>query len=376
MTQPDIIIIGAGMAGASAGYGLVDHARVTILEQETVPGYHTTGRSAAFYAETYGNDRVRRLTTASKRFFEAPPAGFAPTPLVRERGALFIARPDQEDALDALFEARRRALPSVRRVGADFITARVPAIRPEYAVAGVWDPECRDIDVHALHQGYLGGFRARGGTLLTDAPVTGITRKGGRFMVRTRDGTVLTADLIVNAAGAWGDHVGALAGAMPVGLIPKRRTVILFPGSGGLTRGDWPLVLDAEDRFYFKPESGRVLASPGDATPMTAQDVQPDELDVALTVDRIERVLDIKVPRIENRWAGLRTFAPGDAPVVGPDPDLPGFFWFVGQGGYGIQTAPAMSAFIAGLVLNGRVPEWLGQFGVHADLYAPRRLAA
>ncbi len=376
MAQTEILIIGAGMAGASAGYGLAGHARVTVLEQEHIPGYHTTGRSAAFYAETYGNEAVRRLTTASKAFFEAPSEGFTDTPLVRDRGALFVARDDQRAALDALFDAKHRVLPSVTRVDSDFIAARVPQIRPGYAAAGVWDPECRDIDVHAVHQSFLKAFRARGGRLVTDAPVVALERRAGRWHAMTKDGASFSADIVINAAGAWADGVAAMAGAAPAGLTPKRRTVVLFVAEGGLARNDWPLVLDVEDKFYFKPESGRVLASPGDATPMAPQDVQPDEIDVALTVDRVERVLDCKISRIENKWAGLRTFAPDDAPVVGEDPDAPGFFWFAGQGGYGIQTAPAMSALIAGLVREGCVPDSLQEFGVETGLYMPQRFRA
>jgi len=372
-SRPEILIIGAGMAGASAGYGLAGNAAVTMLEQEDVPGYHTTGRSAAFYAETYGNELVRRLTSASKSFFLDPPDGFTDTKLVHDRGALFVAREDQRASLSALFEAKHGVLPSVRRVDRDFIIAHVPLIRPDYAVEGVWDPECRDIDVHALHQSFLAGFRGRGGRIVTNARVVEIRRGAQGWRVITEDGREFGADIVINAAGAWADQVAEMAGAEPVGLVPKRRTVIIFPASGGLARSDWPLVLDADDRFYFKPETGRVLATPGDATPMPPQDVQPDELDVALTIDRVERVLSCPVTRIENKWAGLRTFAPDNVPVVGEDPDLHGFFWFAGQGGYGIQTAPAMSALIAGLVKDGFEPEWLNAFGVRAADYAPAR---
>ena len=361
------------MGGASAGYGLAGDASVTILEQEEIPGYHTTGRSAAFYAETYGNELVRRLTTASKAFFLDPPPDFTDARLVHDRGALFLARPDQHAALSALYEAKHRVLPSVRHVDRDFIIDRVPSIRPDYAVEGVWDSECRDIDVHALHQSFLAGFRVRGGQMVNNARVDTIRRAGSRWRVRTQDGRDFDADFIINAAGAWADIVAGLAGAEPLGLVPKRRTVILFPAAGGLERADWPLVLDSEDRFYFKPETGRVLATPGDATPMPPQDVQPDEMDVALTIDRVQRVLTCPVERVESKWAGLRTFAPDNAPVVGEDPDVPGFFWFAGQGGYGIQTAPAMSALISGLVLENRVPAWLGDFGVEASFYAPGR---
>lgn len=373
----DVLIIGAGIAGASAAYGLAAPGRrVIVLEQEEIAGYHTTGRSAAFFAETYGNEAVRRLTTASKDFFLTPPAGFSEVPLVRERGALFIARADQRASLAALYAEKHAVLPSVTEVDAGFIRDHVPLIRRDYAVAGVWDPECRDIDVHALHQGFLRHLRRMGGRVVTDARVVALDHANDQWRAETAAGGIYHAPIVINAAGAWGDRVAALAGAAPVGLIPKRRTVAILPAPAGLAHDGWPLVLDADDQFYFKPESGRILTSPGDATPMPPQDVQPDLEDVATAVARVEAVIDARFQRVESKWAGLRTFAPDETPVVGRDPLLPGFFWFVGQGGYGMQTAPAMSALIAGLVTAGAVPEALAAHGVTAALYDPARFTA
>ncbi|RIK93244.1 MAG: FAD-dependent oxidoreductase [Proteobacteria bacterium] len=375
MEEADFLIIGAGIAGASAGYGLASHGRVLLLEQEAVPGYHTTGRSAAFFAETYGNEAVRRLTTAAKDFFLAPPDGFADGPLVRNRGALFIAGEAQLAALDALYTDKRRTLATVTRVDARFIAEKLPLIRPRAAVAGVWDPECRDIDVHALHQGFLRGLRRRGGRVLTHARVTALEYANGRWRAACADGREARAPVVVNAAGAWGDKVAAMAGVKPVGLVAKRRTVIIIPAPPQMAGNDWPLTLDVEDKFYLKPESGRILASPGDATPMEPQDVQPDEMDVANAVHRLEAAFDLAVERVERKWAGLRTFAPDETPVVGADPMVPNFYWFVGQGGFGMQTAPALSALIEGLVIDGQAPASLQAFGVEADTYAPGRFS-
>lgn len=375
----DVLIIGAGIAGASAAYGLARHAaggrpcKIVILEQERVAGYHTTGRSAAFFAETYGNEAVRRLTTASKDFFLNPPPGFSDGPLVRDRGALYIARADQRERLRALYDEKHAVLPSVARVDAAFLRARVPLLRPGYAVAGVSDPDCRDIDVHALHQGFLRQMQRAGGRVVTDARVVALVHRDGCWHATTASGAVYAAPVVVNAAGAWADAVAALAGARTVGLVPKRRTITILPAPPALAHDGWPLVLDADDRFYFKPESGRILASPGDETPMPPQDVQPDLEDVAATVARVEAVLETTFRRVERKWAGLRTFAPDDTPIVGMDPDRPGFFWFAGQGGYGMQTAPAMSMLLAGLLTTGRVPAALAAFGIVAPLYDPAR---
>lgn len=376
MSTADFLIIGAGIAGASAGYALAAHGRVVVVDQETVAGYHTTGRSAAFFAETYGNAAVRCLTSASKAFFQAPPDGFTDTPLVRPRGALFIAQEAQLPSLERLYADKRRALPSVVRVDGGFIKSRMPLVRDAYAAAGIWDPDCRDIDVHALHQGFLKHLKRHGGTLRLGAGVAALSRHGPDWRALLEDGSSITAPVVINAAGAWADRLAALAGVGAVGLAPKRRTIITFPAPGALAHDCWPLVLDVDDQFYLKPEAGRVLASPGDATPMPPQDVQPDELDVALAAHRLEAAFHFRVGRIERKWAGLRTFAPDDTPVAGADPHEPGFFWFAGQGGFGMQTAPAMAALLEGLVTTGAAPSALQGFGVTAPLLSPARFAA
>ncbi len=374
MTQYDILIVGAGIAGASAGYFLAGHGSVCVIEGEDQPGYHTTGRSAAFFVESYGNIHIRPLTRASRALFTAPPEGFTDSPLLRDRGALYIARADQQPRLEALANELAGTVADISLRSAEEIRAQVPCLREGYAVAGLYEPDARDIDVHALHQGFLKGLRARGGKVRTHARLTGLARQGGHWLAETTAGPI-TASVVVNAAGAWGDEVAGLAGAQAVGLTPMRRTIIILPAPEGVDVSNWPLVVDVDEDFYFKPESGRILASPADETPMPPCDVQPDEIDIAIAVDRLQKATTLAVPRIERRWAGLRTFAPDRVPVVGWDPQVGDFFWFVGQGGYGIQTAPAMGELIAGLLVHGAVPEALAANGVTAAPYDPARFA-
>lgn len=369
--QADFLIIGAGIAGASAGYFLSRHGKVLVLERETTPGYHTTGRSAAFYAPSYGNDNVRPLTLASRGFFDAPPKGFTDTPLLHDRGALYVARADQQAALDTFFDALHAFTPNVERLDAGAVTARCPVLRDGYAAAGIFEPDCFDIDVNALHQGFLRGLHHNGGRVLVSAEALRITPHGGGWQVATPDGAV-TAPVLVNAAGAWADEVAVRAAVAPLGMRPLRRTVVMLPAPDGYDPA-WPLVLDVDDDFYFKPESGQMLTSPGDETPALPGDVQPEEMDIAITMDRIATATDIPVNRIESRWAGLRTFAPDRTPVAGFDPDAPGFFWFVGQGGYGIQTAPMMGRLAESLIVEGVMPGELSQYNVVKQTYAPGR---
>ncbi|EWY37721.1 FAD-dependent oxidoreductase [Skermanella stibiiresistens SB22] len=383
MTSCDFLIIGAGIAGASAAFELSAQGRVILLERESRPGYHSTGRSAALYTETYGNAAIRSLTVGSRPFFDATVvSGFSEHPVLTPRGVLLVGREEQLASLDEAFAAGSRLTPTIRRLDADAALAMAPMLRPDQVAGAVWEPDAMDMDVHAIHQGYLRGARARGAEVVTDAELTGLTRRDGVWRAETRTGTetrTWTAPWVVNAAGAWADGVAALAGLRPMGLTPKRRTAITFdptpiPAEANLK--DWPMVCDVDESFYFKPEGGRLLGSPADATPVEPCDIQPEELDIALAVDRIERAALFKVRRITHRWAGLRTFAPDMTPVVGPDPEAEGFFWLAGQGGYGIQTAPGMARTAAGLLTSGAVPEDLAALGVNAVDLAPERLRA
>jgi D-arginine dehydrogenase len=379
MTSWDFLIIGGGIAGASAAFELAAAGRVVLIERESQPGYHSTGRSAALYSETYGNSTIRALTVGSRPFHDtAMASGFSEHPVLTPRGMLLIGRDDQRASLERSFQAGSVLTPTVRMLNDAETLKLAPMLRPDYVVGAVWEPDAMDMDVHAIHHGYLRGLRARGGQIVTGAELMGLTRHDGLWHAETRAGNH-SAPWIVNAAGAWADAVAALAGLAPVGLVPKRRTAITFDPTPIPEQADlphWPMVCDVDETFYFKPEGGRLLASPADETPSEPCDAQAEELDVALTVDRIERASLFSIRRISHRWAGLRTFAPDKSPVVGPDPAAQGFFWLAGQGGYGIQTAPAMARTAAGLLTSGRVPEDLAALGVTASGLAPERLRA
>jgi D-arginine dehydrogenase len=375
MTAADILVIGGGIAGASAAYEMAAAAKVILLERESHCGYHATGRSAASFTENYGTAMVRRLAMAGRSFFETPPAGFAEHPLVRPRGMITIARTDQIDALDDELARAQRFLPSMRRMDVEEALSLVPVLRADYLAGAIFEPDSRDIDVHGLHQGYLKALKARGGVIVTDAEVEAIERNGGEWSVRTRAGD-FTGARLVNAAGAWADEIARKAGAQPVGLTPKRRTAFTIDAPAGAVIADWPLVNDVGAAFYFKPDAGQLLVSPADAAPSPPTDAQADEYELALGIDRLERATSIPVRKINRKWAGLRTFAGDGNPVVGEDPLIRGFFWLAGQGGYGFKTAPALSRIIAGLILTGALPDEATARGLTAEEMSPGRFSA
>ena len=360
------------MAGASAAAHLALDRRVLVLEREGQPGYHSTGRSAALFSTIYGSEPVRALSRASHAFFYAPPAGFAEAPLVRPRAAMHIANAEQAERL-----ARYAALPDVaqvsRKLSRDEALALCPILRADQLHSALVEREAADVDVHGLHQGYLRLLRERGGTLLTDRAVESLHPEGGRWILRS-GGEEYAAPIVINAAGAWADAIAGLAGVAPIGLQPMRRTAILVEPPPGAEIDDWPMVIDADESFYFKPDAGLILLSPADETPMDPCDVQPDEWDVAVAVDRVETATTLKITRVKHRWAGLRSFVADRAPVAGFDADAPGFFWLAGQGGYGIQTAPALSRVAAALTLGQPIPDDIAAHGVNAADLAPARL--
>jgi D-arginine dehydrogenase len=372
----DAVVVGAGIAGASAAAALAERLpRVLLLEREAQPGYHTTGRSAALLTPFYGNEIVRRLNLAGAAFYRAPPEGFADAPLLGPRGALYVAREDQREQLRAEFEAVRPLCPEVRALSGDQAWDLVPALRPGHAAAAFLDPTAADMDVGAILHAFLRRFKALGGTLRTGGEVLALGRGGEGWVVETRGGGAVTAPALVNAAGAWADALAAMAGLAPLGIVPKRRTAILVAPPEGRDPRGWPVVADVGEEWYVKPDAGKLLCSPADETPVEPCDAQPDEYDVAVCVDRVERALDLRVRRVEHKWAGLRCFAPDKTPVAGEDPRAPGFHWLAGQGGYGIMTAPVLAAVTARNVAGGLLPEWLERAGgVDAAALGPARL--
>lgn len=373
MERADVIVIGAGMAGASAAFELAERASVMLLEREDRPGYHTTGRSAAVFAPAYGNRAIRRLTAASRAFYESGMDGLAESDVLSPRGELLIARSDQLEALDRTEAMLAAESDGLERLDADALLARLPVLRPGYAEAALADVSARDMDVAAIHQAYLKGFRRRGGKIEVNAEVTAFRQLAKGFEVESRVG-VFQAEVVVNAAGAWADEIAALADAARIGLVPKRRTAFVFDPERVIDPA-WPLVIDVDEQFYFKPEAGLMLGSLADETPSPPTDAQPEELDVALAVDRIEKATVFGIRRIPRRWAGLRSFVHDKTPVVGFDPGLAGFFWLAGQGGYGIQTAPAMARVAAALVERRELPADIAATGLERAHLAPGRWA-
>jgi D-arginine dehydrogenase len=339
--------------------------RVVLIEAEEAAGYHTTGRSAAMWILNYGPPDVRVLTGLSREFFEHPPPGFTDSPLLHQRSSLVLASEDQREAM-AAFKASAK---DIRAIRPEEARALVPALRPGYAVEATLEEDAFDMDVATLHAGFLRQLRAAGGTLALRHRSSRIERRNGRWEVETSGNSVFRAEIVVNAAGAWGDEVALQAGVATLGLVPKRRTgAIIDPAPWRVA--DWPMVCDVGQTWYARAEARtRLMVSPADETPMHAHDVQPEELDVAIAIDRMQQALDIEVHRVERSWAGLRTFTPDGSLAFGWAAEVPGFFWCVGQGGYGIQTSPAAGQLVAD-VIAGRDP---GPAGTILDRADPKR---
>lgn len=370
----DFIVVGAGMAGSSLAYELSRAARVCIVEGEERPGIHATGRSAALFAPSYGGREIRSLTRASRAFFDRPPPGFSEHPLLQTRGCLYIARADQRARLTETVAEIRASGGEVAFVSTDQALERVPLLRRSYLAAAAFDGDATDIDVHAVHQGFLRGARASGARLVTGTRATPIRREGGVWALDLV-GERVTAPVLIDAAGAWADEVAQACGARPVGLRALRRTALLVEPPAGVDISAWPAVIDADEEFYFKPDAGKLLLSPADETPDLPGDAHPRDLDMAVAVDRVEAALDIEVRRVTHSWAGLRTFSADRAPVLGFDPEVSGFFWCAGQGGYGIQTAPAMARAAAALAQNEPLPRDIAAEGLAARDLSPARFA-
>ena len=377
----DALVVGGGIAGVSAAHFLADAgASVVVAEAEPQLAHHSTGRSAAQLIGNYGTPAVRPLTVASRPLLEDPPGELGDrvdAPLLHRRPVLTVADRDRMDRLAAQVEVGRAGGVDVSLIGPDEAIARVPSLSRGWVAGASWEPDTYDIDVAGLHQAFVRGLRRRGGTILPTAPITSLSpvspgtgpSAGWRVTAGPHE---LTATVVVNAAGAWGDEVAARAGVRPVGLEPRRRSVFMVAGRPEWR--SWPLVADVDHLFYFKPDGPQLLCSPADQTPVRPHDARPDETAVALAIDRINAATTLGLRSVRSSWAGLRTFAPDESMVIGPDPEVPGFVWLVGQGGTGIQTAPAAGMLAAALALGRPVPPALAAAGLDLAALLPDRL--
>ncbi|MGP6425417.1 NAD(P)/FAD-dependent oxidoreductase [Pseudomonas pharyngis] len=375
MSHADFIIIGGGIAGASTGFWLSQHGKVVVLERESHPAYHATGRSAALFTAAYGTPQVRALTQASREFFDHPPSGFCEHPLLTPRGEMTVDFTGDAAELNNQYLSAKATVPQMQLLSADEACARLPILRREKVHGAIYDPTASDIDTDALHQGYLRGIRRNNGQVQTDCEVLGLSRDAdGIWQVQT-NGQTFSAPVVINAAGAWADKIAALAGARPLGLQPKRRAAFIFAGPEGVDIHHWPMLVSLDESFYMKPDAGMFLGSPANADPVEPHDVQPEELDIAMGIYQIEEATTLTIRRPTRTWAGLRSFVADGDLLSGFDPQVPGLFWVAAQGGYGIQTSPAMGQASAALVRGESLPEHLQQFGLTAAMLAPARLA-
>lgn len=370
----DFVVVGAGIAGASVAWELSEQASVLLLERESQPGYHTTGRSAALYMATYGTAAIRALTRASRAFYDAPPPEFGDDPILTPRGVLHVAGPDQLDLLEAAWAELSGRSTDIRRVAQDELLATVPCLRPEAAAAGIAEDDAADIDVHALHQGYLRGFRRRGGTLRCDAGVVALARADGCWTVTLADGATVAARTVVNATGAWADELAALAGARPIGLEPRRRSAFIFSPPEGVNAARWPAVVGIDESYYFKPDAGQLLGSPANADPAPPHDVVAEELDIAMGIHAIEQATTMTIRRPHRTWAGLRSFVADGDFAIGWDGEVEGFFWLAAQGGYGIQSAAGTALLARSLLLGEAMPASLEAEGLELASVGVSRL--
>jgi D-arginine dehydrogenase len=368
----DFLVIGAGISGAAAAFELAEHGKVAMLEAESGPGYHSTGRSAALYTRHYGGPTVRKLSGAALSFFVDPPAGFSEHRLLAPRGGLTIGSAEQRPEIEALLTLGNRN-GSIIELSPQEAMKRAPYLKADAFAYAAYEEGILDMDVAAIHQGFLRGLKARGGQVICDAPVQRLERIGRSWHAEAGE-TLVRAPTVVNAAGAWADKIAVMAGAKAVGLVPKRRTAIQIDLPAGTDTRGWAVVDEAGYGCYCKPETGRVMASPADETPSEPCDAQPDEYDIAVIADWLERMTTIPVRRINHKWAGLRSFVADEAPVAGFDDRVPGFFWLCGQGGYGIMLSPVLGRATAHLIQHGSLPGDLADRGLTLGELAPERL--
>lgn len=361
----DIAVVGGGIAGLSCAAYVAPRASVVVLESEPTLGYHATGRSAAAYTECYGADVIRRLAQASKSYFTE-----RDDPLGSSRPVLFVADRDDGSAIDEIYDRFSPLVPTLRRFSPVEISELVEVLTEDRTSGGLLEPEALDLDVHAILTSFVETVRRYDGAILTDSPVRDIVRQNSLWRIRAGEHTV-TAATVVNASGAWSDLVADLADVAPLGLRALKRSAFTF--DPGVPARDWPLIVEASERWYLKPEGPHVLGSAASEIPVEPADVRQDELDIALGIERINDATTLAIRSVKNQWAGLRTFTPDRIPALGFDPMVEGFFWLAGQGGYGIKTSPAMGAMAAALILDGAVPDEIAAFGIKAGMLDPIR---
>lgn len=374
----DFLVIGGGIAGASAACMLSAHGKVIIAERESAPDYHTTGRSAATLTRAYENETVSALITASVNFLEtAHETGFSPTPLLSPRGTLSLGDENSLEKLDRYHAKYSPVVTTLQRLDKKQ-TLSLPGtgiLNPDRIAGSVLEPDAADIDVHALHQAFLKNMKSNGGEIILEAEITSMKHNGKNWLVETKAGTI-EANIVINAAGSWADEVGKLAGAATIGLQPMRRTVITFGGvPDHIDTAQIPFTRDIHTSFYFRPEGRtQILGSPADETPCDPCDAQPDEIDIATAADRIENAINFPIRRIEHKWAGLRNFVKDRLPVAGFDDAAPNFFWLAGQGGAGIKTSPVMARIAESLITGNAFPAELAAYGITPQTLSPKRL--
>ncbi|WP_217358533.1 NAD(P)/FAD-dependent oxidoreductase [Ruegeria atlantica] len=371
----DIAIIGGGIAGTSVAYFLAGQRSVVLLEQETSLGYHSTGRSAAEFTRRFHSEITGRLTRASAGFLTAPPDGFAEVDLLRPRGNLLIADTNKADHLNDVFERETHNTPQdappVELLRVDQALEKVPFLDPGWVKAAFYDPDCWDVEVENLLQGYARGAKQAGTDFRQDCTVSNARRETDHWVLDTCGGEV-RARIVVNAAGGWADTIARILGAAPLGIVPHRRTAI----SVKITEydvSDMPEVNEIDELFYFKPDAGQLMVSPADETPVDPHDAWPEELDVAYAAHYLSECSTLEVDHIAHSWAGLRTFAKDRLPVIGHSGTTDGLFWLAGLGGYGIQTSPAVGQIAAAQLLGTALPDTAVQAGISVSSFSPSR---
>lgn len=370
----DYVIVGAGMAGVSLAYRLPESAQVLVLERESHAAYHSTGRSAAMFVETYGTETIRALTVAGNDFFSHPPEGFSDQPILLPRGVLYVGTAEQQGLLDSQYQDWHEQGLDVSRLSAEEALAMVPCLDPAQLAGALYDGQGQDMDVHALHQGFLKGAQAKGVKLRLDTEVVSAKWDDECWEVQLNsEPATLRTRVLVNAAGAWADTLAERCGVQALGIQPKRRSAFLFSPPEGVDHREWPAVIDIGEEFYFKPDAGMLLGSPANADDVDAHDVVAEELDVATGIYRIEERTQLRIRRPSHTWAGLRSFAPDGELVIGQDAQCPGFFWLAGQGGYGIQTAAGASLLAASLLQKQDLPESLKALKIDPAVVSPAR---